>query len=195
MDKVITIILAGGTGERLQPLTQARSKPAVPFAGKFRLIDFPLSNCVNSGIRQILVLTQYKSWSLQKHIQEGWGISLSRLGEFIYCVPAQQKVGKEWYQGTADAIRQNLDIINRNGCTNILILSGDHVYKMDYTQIIAEHRACHSALTVSTLRVPKDVATNNLGVFEVDDSFRITSFEEKPPNTTLRLSSSLIFPR
>ena len=111
MDRVLTIILAGGTGERLQPLTAVRSKPAVPFAGKFRLIDFPLSNCINSGIRQIYVLIQYRSWSLQRHIQEGWGISSSRLGEYIYCIPAQQKIGADWYQGTADAIRQNLDLL------------------------------------------------------------------------------------
>ena len=180
MERVITIILAGGTGERLQPLTQVRSKPAVPFAGKFRLIDFPLSNCVNSGIRRILVLTQYKSWSLQKHIQEGWGISISRLGEFIYCVPAQQKVGKEWYHGTADAIRQNLDIVTRDGCDNVLILSGDHIYKMDYAQLIAQHRARQASLTISTIRVKKEQAAGSLGIFEADDNYRIVSFEEKP---------------
>jgi glucose-1-phosphate adenylyltransferase len=180
VERVITIVLAGGSGDRLQPLTQARSKPAVPFAGKFRLIDFPLSNCLNSGIRKILVLTQYKSWSLQKHIQEGWGISISRLGEFIYCVPAQQKVGQEWYQGTADAIRQNLDILTRNGFDDVLILSGDHVYKMNYAQLVQQHRAWKAPLTVSAIRVNKELAAGSLGVFEVDDSSRAISFEEKP---------------
>ncbi|MFC1966706.1 sugar phosphate nucleotidyltransferase [Chloroflexota bacterium] len=111
MDRVLTIILAGGAGERLQPLTRVRSKPAIPFAGKFRLIDFPLSNCINSDLRQIFVLIQYRSWLLQKHIQEGWGISSSGLGEYIYCVPAQQKIGEDWYRGTADAIRQNSDLL------------------------------------------------------------------------------------
>ncbi|MBM4447857.1 MAG: glucose-1-phosphate adenylyltransferase [Chloroflexi bacterium] len=180
MDRLLTIIMAGGTGDRLQPLTRVRSKPAVPFAGKFRLIDFPLSNCINSGIRQIYILIQYRSWSLQKHIQEGWGISSSRLGEYIYCVPAQQKIGKEWYRGTADAIRQNIDLIRQKGFDNVLILSGDHVYKMDYAQLIAHHRKNKAGLTISTIRVKKEVAADSLGVFEVGDNSRIVSFEEKP---------------
>ena len=134
MDNVSVIIMAGGTGERLQPLTEVRSKPAVPFGGKFRLIDFTLSNCINSGIRQISVLIQYRSTSLQRHIQEGWGISSSGLGDYIYCVPAQQKIGKDWYRGTADAIRQNLDLVRGKGAEHVIILSGDHVYKMNYLQ-------------------------------------------------------------
>jgi glucose-1-phosphate adenylyltransferase len=124
MDNVSVIIMAGGTGERLQPLTKVRSNPAVPFGGKFRLIDFTLSNCINSGIRQISVLIQYRSTSLQRHIQEGWGISSSGLGDYIYCVPAQQKVGADWYRGTADAVRQNLDLIRRKDIEHVLILSG-----------------------------------------------------------------------
>ncbi|MBI4188317.1 MAG: glucose-1-phosphate adenylyltransferase [Chloroflexi bacterium] len=179
MDRVLTIILAGGMGDRLQPLTQVRSKPAVPFAGKFRLIDFPLSNCINSGIRQIFVLTQYRSWSLQTHIQEGWGISASRLGEFIYCVPAQQKVGAVWYQGTADAIRQNLDLITE-GFDDILVLSGDHVYKMNYQQMLLYHRAKKARLTVSATRTRKEQAAQRLGIFEVDQDMRAIGFAEKP---------------
>ncbi len=180
MDTALTIIMAGGTGRRLQPLTQVRSKPAVPFAGKYRLIDFPLSNCVNSGIRQIFVLVQYRSWSLQRHIQDGWGISSSKLGEFIYCVPAQQKVGTDWYQGTADAIRQNLDLLNNRNFQDVLILPGDHVYKMNYQQMLDFHREHHAGLTVAVTRVEKERAANTLGVFEADENCRATGFEEKP---------------
>lgn len=180
MDRVLTIILAGGTGERLQPLTRVRSKPAVPFAGKYRLIDFSLSNCINSGIRQIFVLVQYRSWSLQRHIQEGWGISSSRLGEYIYCVPAQQKIGEEWYQGTADAIRQNLDLLQGKDFDQVLILSGDHVYKMNYRQMVDYHRSNKAGFTISVIRVPKEQAAGKLGVFEIDQNYRPLGFEEKP---------------
>ena len=180
MDRVLAIILAGGAGERLQPLTMVRSKPAVPFGGKFRLIDFPLSNCINSGIRQIYVLVQYRSWSLQRHIQEGWGISGSRLGEYIYCVPAQQKVGTDWYRGTADAIRQNLDLLRGKGFDHILILPGDHVYKMNYTQMLAYHKKTKASMTVSAIRLRKEQAAGSLGVFEVDHNLSVTGFEEKP---------------
>ena len=180
VDRLLTIILAGGTGERLQPLTKVRSKPAVPFAGKFRLIDFTLSNCINSGIRQIFVLTQYRSWSLQRHIQEGWGISSSGLGEYIYCVPAQQKVGADWYRGTADAIRQNLDLVRGKGVEHILILSGDHVYKMNYLQALDYHKMQNADLTVSAIRVGKEQAANSLGIVEVDQEFKVVGFEEKP---------------
>jgi glucose-1-phosphate adenylyltransferase len=180
VDRVLAIILAGGAGERLQPLTMVRSKPAVPFGGKFRLIDFPLSNCINSGIRQIYVLVQYRSWSLQRHIQEGWGISGSRLGEYIYCVPAQQKVGTDWYQGTADAIRQNLDLLRGKGFEHVLILYGDHVYKMNYAQMLAYHKKTKASLTVSAIRVRKEQAAGTLGVFEVDHNLKVIGFEEKP---------------
>jgi glucose-1-phosphate adenylyltransferase len=179
VEKVLTIILAGGSGDRLQPLTRVRSKPAVPFAGKYRLIDFPLSNCINSDIRKIFVLVQYRSWSLQRHIQEGWGISSSRLGEYIYCVPAQQKIGQEWYRGTADAIRQNLDLLRGKGFEQVLILAGDHVYKMNYKQIIDFHRENRAGLTVSVIRVPVGDAAGRLGVFEVDEKLRPTGFVEK----------------
>src|SRR3989304_6084692 len=180
MEKVISIILAGGSGDRLQPLTRVRSKPAVPFAGKFRLIDFPLSNCINSDIRKIFVLVQYRSWSLQRHIQEGWGISSSKLGEYIYCVPAQQKIGQDWYRGTADAIRQNLDLVRGKEFEQVLILAGDHVYKMDYRQLMAAHRAHGAGLTVAVTRVPVEVASGSLGVFQVDRNFKAVGFLEKP---------------
>ncbi|HEY98370.1 MAG TPA: glucose-1-phosphate adenylyltransferase [Dehalococcoidia bacterium] len=180
MDRVLTIILAGGTGERLQPLTRVRSKPAVPFAGKYRLIDFSLSNCINSGIRQIFVLVQYRSWSLQRHIQEGWEISSSRLGEYIYCVPAQQKIGEEWYQGTADAIRQNLDLLQGKNFDQVLILSGDHVYKMNYKQMVDYHRSKKAGFTISAIRISKEQAAGKLGVFEIDPNNRALGFVEKP---------------
>ena len=180
MDRVLAIIMAGGTGERLQPLTSIRSKPAVPFGGKFRIIDFTLSNCINSGIRQIFVLTQYRSMSLQRHIQEGWGISSAGLGEFIYCVPAQQKVGTDWYRGTADAIRQNLDLAKKKGIDHVLILSGDHVYKMDYMQMLSYHKLRNASMTISTVKVQTEEAAGRLGVLEVDQDYRVTSFSEKP---------------
>jgi glucose-1-phosphate adenylyltransferase len=152
----------------------------VPFAGKYRLVDFPLSNCINSGIRQIFVLVQYRSWSLQRHIQEGWGISSSRLGEYIYCVPAQQKIGQEWYQGTADAMRQNLDLLRGKNFEHVLILSGDHVYKMNYKQMLDYHTSHNAGLTISATRVPKEQAAGELGVFEVDQNFKAIGFIEKP---------------
>ena len=175
-----TIIMAGGMGERLQPLTQERAKPAVPFGGKFRLIDFTLSNCINSGLRQVFVLTQYRSTSLIRHIQEGWGISYSGLGDFIYCIPAQQKLGPDWYRGTADAIRQNLDLVNGTGIDDILILSGDHVYKMDYLQVAAYHRNKNADLTISAVKQKKEQAIGKLGVLEADQDQRLVGFEEKP---------------
>ncbi|MDD5703840.1 MAG: glucose-1-phosphate adenylyltransferase [Dehalococcoidales bacterium] len=180
MDRLLTIIMAGGAGERLQPLTRMRSKPAMPFAGKFRLIDFPLSNCINSGLRQVYVLIQYRSWSLQRHIQEGWSISSSKLGEYIYCIPAQQKIGENWYKGTADAIRQNDDLFRGKGFDHVLILPGDHVYKMNYAQMLASHRAQNAELTVCAVRVKKEKAARSLGVFEVDNNSNIIGFAEKP---------------
>lgn len=187
VDKVLAIIMAGGAGERLQPLTRERSKSAVPFAGKFRLIDLTLSNCINSGLRQIFVLTQYRSSSLNRHIQEGWGISSSGLGDYIYCVPAQQKVGAEWYRGTADAIRQNLDLIKGRNVEYILILSGDHVYKMNYLQLLAYHQMNKAGLTISAIKVIKEQASGTLGVIEADKEHRMVGFEEKPaqPKTTM----------
>jgi glucose-1-phosphate adenylyltransferase len=177
---VLAIIMAGGAGERLLPLTSGRSKAAVPFAGKYRIIDFVLSNCINSGIRQIFVLTQYLSDSLNKHIQDGWGISSSRLGDYIYCVPAQQKAGADWYRGTADAIRQNLDLVKGKNADTILILSGDHIYKMDYLQMVAYHKMKKADLTLSAIRVRAEEAAGRLGVLEVDEKCNVVGFEEKP---------------
>ena len=180
VDKVLALVMAGGAGERLQPLTRERSKSAVPFGGKYRIIDFALSNCLNSGLRQIYVLTQYRSGSLHKHIQDGWGISVSGLGDFIYCVPAQQKRGADWYRGTADAIRQNLDLVRGKDIESVLILSGDHLYKMNYLQMVAYHRMKNADITTSAIRVRKQQAARTLGVLEVDRTYRMIGFEEKP---------------
>jgi glucose-1-phosphate adenylyltransferase len=180
MEKVLAIIMAGGAGERLQPLTNRRSKGAVPFGGKFRLIDFTLSNCVNSDLRQIYILTQYLSESLNRHIQEGWAISSAGLGDYIYCVPAQQKLGADWYSGTADAVRQNLNLVRREGIENVLILSGDHIYKMNYLQLVAYHRMKKAGLTISAVRARKEEAAGRLGVLEIDQGHRLIGFEEKP---------------
>ncbi len=180
MDKVIAVIMAGGAGERLQPLTRLRSKASVPFAGKYRLIDLTLSNCVNSGIRRIFVLTQYLSESLNRHIQDGWSISSSGLGDFIYCVPAQQKMGQEWYRGTADAVRQNLNLLQNRGVEDVVILSGDHVYKMDYRKFLGYHHLKNAGLTISALRTRVAEASGKLGVLEVDQYRRLIGFEEKP---------------
>lgn len=176
----LAIIMAGGSGERLQPLTRERAKAAVPFGGKFRLIDFTLSNCVNSGLRQIYVLTQYRSESLILHLQNGWGISNSGLGDFIYCVPAQQKLGTEWYRGTADAVRQNMNLFWAKYFDHVLILSGDHVYKMNYRQLISYHVAKNAGLTIPGIRVRKEEAAHRLGVLEVDRESRLVGFAEKP---------------
>jgi len=172
--------LAGGAGERLQPLTRMRSKGAIPYGGKFRLIDITLSNCINSELRKIFVLTQYLSESLNLHMQEGWSISSSGLGDFIYSMPAQQKMGKIWYSGTADAVRQNLNLIKPQEYDEVLILSGDHVYKMNYAQFINYHRIKRASLTVSAVKVTKSEATRRFGVLEVDSDGRLIGFAEKP---------------
>jgi len=180
MDNILAIIMAGGAGERLQPLTKGRSKGAVPFGGKFRIIDFTLSNCINSGLRQIYVLTQYLSESLNRHIQEGWAISSAGLGDYVYCIPAQQKIGTDWYRGTADAVRQNVNLINRKDFENILILSGDHVYKMNYLQFVDYHNLKKASVTISAVRVRKEEAAEKLGVLEIDKDHRLIGFAEKP---------------
>lgn len=182
MGEVLTLVLAGGGRESLGPLTATRTKPAVPFGGKFRLIDFTLSNCINSGLRQIYVLTQYKSGSLNNHIQEGWNISRSGLGEYIYCVPPQFKTDTGWYLGTTDAVRQNIDLIKRSKIDHVLILTGDHICKMNYAQFIRYHKAMGAGLTVAAARVNPDEAILRLGIIEVNKSGRIIGFEEKPAN-------------
>jgi glucose-1-phosphate adenylyltransferase len=177
--KVTTFILAGGKGERLYPLTKDRAKPAVPFGGTYRIIDFSLSNAVNSGFKRIYILTQYKSFSLQRHIREGWNILSRELGEFIEVVPAQQRISEDWYLGTADAIFQNLYILEREKPEYVLILSGDHVYKMDYTKMLNFHIQKNADLTISVFEVNKEEASR-FGVLKVDNEYRVIDFVEKP---------------
>jgi glucose-1-phosphate adenylyltransferase len=178
--EVITVIMAGGMGERLKPLTRVRTKPAVPFGGIYRIIDFTLSNCVNSDLRQIYVLTQYKSHSLGNHLRSGWDFLSRRLGQFIDVIPAQMQTGSSWYRGTADAIRQNMSFLRLGRPEMVLILSGDHIYKMDYRLMLRFHRERRAALTVSAVRVPLDEARGQLGVLRVDGDGRVVGFEEKP---------------
>jgi glucose-1-phosphate adenylyltransferase len=179
MRKVLTFILAGGKGERLYPLTKDRAKPAVPFGGIYRIIDFTLSNCINSGLRRIHVLIQYKSISLQRHLRMGWNIFNSDLGEYIDVIPAQQRVGSDWYRGTADAIYQNIYTIEQEKADEILILGGDHIYKMSYYKMIDFHREHNADLTVSVFEMEKEMSSQ-LGVVEVDVKDRVLGFEEKP---------------
>jgi glucose-1-phosphate adenylyltransferase len=177
------LILAGGRGTRLQQLTDGRSKPAVPFGGKLKIIDFPLSNCVNSGIRRVGVLTQYKAQSLIRHIERGWGFLEPSLNEYIDVVPAQQQINAGWYSGTADAVYQNLGLLDEADPSYVLILAGDHIYKMDYTRILADHVNSAADLTVACIELPlQDVS--GFGVMAVDDDARVTAFEEKPAQPT-----------
>ncbi len=175
----LTIILAGGQGERLYPLTRDRAKPAVPFGGVYRIIDFTLSNCVNSGLRKIYVLTQYKSISLDRHLKTGWDIFPEELGEFLYIVPPQLRTSRRWYEGTADAIYQNIYLLEQIKPKRILILAGDHVYKMDYSKMITFHESKGADLTIAGIELEREKA-KHLGVMEVDGSSRLISFEEKP---------------
>lgn len=176
----LALILAGGRGSRLKQLTEWRSKPAVPFGGKFRIVDFPLSNCVNSGIRRIGVLTQYKAHSLILHIQKGWGNLRGELGEFVELWPAQQRIAAaDWYAGTADAVYQNLDIIRNHMPEYVLVLAGDHVYKMDYGAMVAEHVRVGADMTVGCIEVGLGHA-KQFGIMSVDTENRIRSFREKP---------------
>ncbi len=176
----LALILAGGRGSRLKQLTNWRTKPAMPFGGKFRIIDFPLSNCINSGIRRIGVITQYKSHSLLLHIQRGWGHLRGEFGEFVELLPAQQRIESSWYQGTADAVYQNLDIIHSHNPEYTLILAGDHIYKMDYGEMLAYHVDTAADLTVGCIEVPIEQA-HAFGVMSIDENLRITRFQEKPP--------------
>src|SRR5476649_885733 len=175
----LAVIMAGGRGERLKALTQHRCKPATPFGGKFRIIDFVLSNCVNSGIRQIAVLTQYKSQSLIQHIQRGWSYLRGEMGEFVELIPAQQQIGPHWYRGTADSVYQNLDFIRSHRPTHVLVLAGDHIYKMDYGPMIAYHVQCDADITVGVVDVPIDRA-REFGIMTTDRANRVTKFAEKP---------------
>src|ERR1700759_36522 len=175
----LAVIMAGGRGERLKALTQHRCKPATPFGGKFRIVDFVLSNCVNSGIRQIAVLTQYKAQSLIQHIHHGWSYLRGELGEFVEVIPAQQQVGPYWYRGTADSVYQNLDFMRAHHPTHVLILAGDHIYKMDYGPMIAYHEQCEADITVGVVDVPIERA-NQFAIPTTDDTNRGTKFAEKP---------------
>ncbi|WP_345884939.1 glucose-1-phosphate adenylyltransferase [Shewanella algae] len=174
------LILAGGRGSRLHELTDWRAKPALYFGGKFRIIDFPLSNCINSGIRRVGVVTQYKSHSLIRHVTRGWGHFKKELGESVEILPASQRYSDNWYQGTADAVFQNIDIIRHELPRYVMVLSGDHIYRMDYAGLLAAHAESGADMTVSCMEVPVAEAANAFGVMEVDSSNRILGFEEKP---------------
>jgi glucose-1-phosphate adenylyltransferase len=175
----LAIIMAGGRGERLRDLTAHRCKPATPFGGKFRIIDFVLSNCVNSGIRQISILTQYKAQSLIQHVQHGWSYLRGEFGEFVEVVPAQQQVGGSWYRGTADAVHQNLELIVSHRPKHVLVLAGDHIYKMDYGPMIAYHVEKGADITVGVVEVPAR-ESRNFGVLTATEWNRVTRFAEKP---------------
>ena len=175
----LAVIMAGGRGERLKNLTLSRAKPATPFGGKFRIIDFPLSNCVNSGIRQVYVLTQYKAHSLIQHVQRAWGYLRGEFGEFVELLPAQQQIGELWYRGTADSVYQNLAIIREHDPRHVLVLAGDHIYKMDYGPMVADHVETGADITVGVIEVPRERA-REFGVLTVDDQNRVMRFAEKP---------------
>jgi glucose-1-phosphate adenylyltransferase len=181
----LALILAGGQGSRLYELTHWRAKPAMFFGGKYRIIDFPLSNCINSGVRRIGVLTQYKAHSLIRHLVHGWSGFQAGRREFVEILPASQRVGGEWYRGTADAVYQNLDIIRTHNPGQVLILAGDHVYKMDYGAFMAAHADLRADMTVSCFEMPVEEAAGQMGVMTVDENWRVVAFDEKParPNS------------
>src|SRR5689334_17784636 len=179
LDDALVIVLAGGAGERLYPLTKERAKPAVYFGGPYRIIDFSLSNCINSGLRRIFIATQYKSLSLNRHIRMGWGIVSEELGEFVEILPPQKRVSEHWYQGTADAVYQNLYSIERETPRYLIVLSGDHVYKMDYARMLRFHIDHGAGATMAVIEVPTEEA-HRFGVMQVDSEDRLTGFLEKP---------------
>jgi len=180
MPNVLTVVLAGGKGSRLEPLTRDRAKPAVPFGGAYRIIDFTLSNALNSGLRRVLVLTQYKAMSLDRHINLGWRPLLSReLGEFIDIVPPQQRIDEQWYQGTADAVYQNIYTIEKERPDYVLVLSGDHIYKMDCRRLVDTHIESRADMTIATLPVARELS-RHFGVVQADHSGRVIGFQEKP---------------
>lgn len=179
MQDTLTVVLAGGMGSRLSPLTDDRAKPAVPFGGKYRIIDFTLTNCLHSGLRRILVLTQYKSHSLQKHLRDGWSIFNPELGEFITVVPPQMRKGGKWYEGTADALFHNMWLLSRSDAKYVVVLSGDHIYRMDYAAMLEEHIVNKAELTIACMEVARQDASA-FGVMAIDEAQRICSFVEKP---------------
>lgn len=180
MEHVLTLLLAGGAGERLYPLTRKTAKPAVPFGGIYRIIDFTLSNCINSGLRRIFVLTQYKALELQRHLREGWNLFAGEVGEFIEVIPPMKRVHEDWYLGTADAVYQNIESIEHERPRLVLILSADHIYKMDYTEMLNWHRMYDAEVTIGTLQVPPAEASR-FGVVKINPAtYAIQGFEEKP---------------
>ncbi|HEX3891866.1 MAG TPA: glucose-1-phosphate adenylyltransferase [Terracidiphilus sp.] len=186
MRDTLGVLLAGGAGERLFPLTRDRAKPAVPFGGHYRIIDITLSNCINSGLRRVYIMTQYKALSLNRHIREGWtGIVGQELGEFYELLPPMQRTGANWYMGTADAVYQNIYSIGSEQPTHVMILSGDHIYKMNYNRMLAYHREQNSDITLATLPISPD-ETKHFGIVEVAASGEVIGFQEKPATTTVR---------
>ncbi len=183
MNSIFTMVLAGGKGERLKPLTEHRAKPAVPFGGKYRIIDFTLSNCLNSGLRRVAVLIQYKSHSLDRHIRIGWDVLNAELGEYIASIPPQQRISEEWYRGTADAVHQNLFLLDGEQAEYVLILAGDHIYKMDYMEMYHWLVAKNADVVVGAIDIPIQEAYR-FGVMAVDEDYRVTRFDEKPSNPT-----------
>ena len=183
MNNIFTMILSGGKGERLQPLTEHRAKPAVPFGGKYRIIDFTLSNCLNSGLRRVAVLIQYKSHSLDRHIRTGWDILNAELGEYIASVPPQQRISEDWYRGTADAVYQNLFLLDNEQSEYLLVLAGDHIYKMNYMEMFRWLIAQGADAVVGAIEIPIAEASR-FGIMSVDENFRITQFAEKPAQPT-----------
>jgi glucose-1-phosphate adenylyltransferase len=180
MENVLAILLAGGAGERLYPLTRDTAKPAVPFGGAYRIIDFTLSNCINSDLRRILVLTQHKALDLIRHLRDGWNILSSELGEYIEVLPPMKRVSEDWwYQGTADAVFQNFQSIEAEAPTSTLILAADHIYKMNYREMLEWHRSHNADITIATIQMPPSAA-ERFGIAEIDEHYRITGFEEKP---------------
>lgn len=183
MPNIFTMLLAGGRGERLHPLTEHRAKPAVPFGGKYRIIDFTLSNCLNSGLRKVAVLIQYKSHSLDRHIRAGWNVFSAELGEYIASIPPQQRISEEWYRGTADAVYQNLFLLEAEQPEYVLVLAGDHIYKMDYMEMFHWLTTKDADVVVGAIDIPIEEATR-FGIMGVDDDFRVTEFKEKPQHPT-----------
>src|ERR1700756_1962043 len=179
VDDTIVIVLAGGAGERLNPLTKERAKPAVFFGGAYRIIDFSLSNCINSGLHRIFIATQYKSLSLNRHVRMGWSIVSEELGEFVEILPPQKRVSEHWYQGTADGVYQNLYSIIRENPRRLVVLSGDHVYKMDYASMLRSHQERGATATLATIEIPVSEGPR-FGIVAIDENERVTGFQEKP---------------
>src|SRR3979411_2199294 len=179
MKDTLGVLLAGGAGERLYPLTRDRAKPAVTFGGMYRIIDITLSNCINSDLLRVYILTQYKALSLNRHIREGWNIVGREMGEFIEVLPPMKRVSDQWYQGTADAVYQNIYSIGSGQSKHVLILSGDHIYKMNYQLMMDQHLAAHADVTLATILISPEECYH-FGIVDIDRSGRIIGFEEKP---------------